>query len=85
MCKLIKETKPKARKNHFCDGREQLITHSSIDNELLENQIDNCKGIKKGDQYINQFVAESAHEAYMWKSCLGCYKVIADCNVFDES
>jgi hypothetical protein len=87
MCKLIKQTQPKARKKHFCDGREQIIIYCDERDPAHKEAvaaIDNCKGIKKGDYYINQFIAESAHEAYTYKSCLRCDAIITKFKFYDN-
>ena len=79
MSEIIRETKPKARKSYCCDGKEQInkwIEAESPDEfERARKQMQNCKGIKKGDIYISQFNKDGS-DVWMWKSCLGCNDII---------
>jgi hypothetical protein len=74
---FIKETNPKARKNYICDGREQLLTFvDDVDDNLeIEQQIQLCKGIIKGENYVNETQVEDGIIQH-WKSCKGCHETI---------
>ena len=74
---LLNETTPKARKEYVCEGREQLIyaRDQGEETEELTQQIENCKGIKKGEVYINQKQIKDG-KIQNWKSCKGCYEVL---------
>ena len=74
---FIKETNPKARKNYICDGREQLLTFvDDVDDNLeIEQQIQLCKGIIKGENYVNQTQVEDGIIQH-WQSCKNCNEVI---------
>ena len=77
MDNLLKETTPKARKEYVCEGREQLIYafDQGVDFDEIPEQIKKCKGIKKGEVYINQKQIQDG-KIQNWKSCKGCYEVL---------
>ena len=59
--RLIKETNPKARKNHNCDGWQQIegnYDQHDPKHEEAHAQIIKCNHIKTGDIYVNQFIRE---------------------------
>jgi len=82
MLELIKQTNPKANKNHICQGRNQLIYFvADVDHDFekqeINRQIDFCQGVKKGENYINQtYASASQRKIENWKSCKNCAKTI---------
>lgn len=80
-----KETTLKAKKNYVCDGREQLIYAFKVEEEdtyEITQQIEKCKGIKKGEVYINQKQIEDGKIQH-WRSCKGCDEVIDNFDLYD--
>jgi len=67
----ISQSNPIARKNHYCQGQEQISSFTPLDLPIPK-----CNGIKKGNRYIKQ--VNKVDDIYTWKSCETCFKFICD-------
>ena len=72
---LLSDGTRKARKDHYCEGRDQIDRHGE---EALE-----CKGIKKGDEYDFQTNVTDDGIA-TWHSCKPCHDFIKKHQLYED-
>lgn len=80
---MLSNRKPKARKEHFCQGWQQ-ICHFTCKGEITEEELpDKNHKIEKGEVYVKQaFVADG--DFYDWCSCQKCYDLIVKYKLWDD-
>ena len=67
----------KARKDHYCDGANQLDRNIDVNDPAHKTAVDQyyvCKGIEKGSSYYKQVQVDGELQEY--KSCLKCNEQI---------
>jgi len=78
---LIEEKTVKARKNHRCDGIEQILEYGNTEKEFGEKHT--CKGIIKGSNYFYQKTRDGG-DILTWKSCMPCTEFIKKHDLYAE-